>query len=82
MTGDITCRHVVEIVTDYFEGALDPRERVRLEQHVSLCQGCSAYVDQMRLAIDVTRALGADELRLQTRDPLLERLLQRPGGDA
>ena len=81
MTGDITCRHVVEIVTDYFEGA-DPRDRVRLEQHLTLCQGCSAYVDQMRLAIDVTRALGADELPLQSRGELLERLLERPRGDA
>lgn len=80
MTGDITCRHVVEIVTDYLEDALGGPDRVRLEQHLVLCSGCNAYVEQMRLAIDVTGSLRADDLSLQSRDELLEILLRRPGG--
>jgi predicted anti-sigma-YlaC factor YlaD len=47
----VTCQRAVELVTDYLEGALPPAERARLEHHLRGCAGCTAYVDQMRLAI-------------------------------
>jgi anti-sigma factor RsiW len=51
----IRCRELVELVTDYIEGALSPADVARFEHHLSLCDGCHAYVDQMRGTI---RALG------------------------
>jgi predicted anti-sigma-YlaC factor YlaD len=49
----LTCRRAVELVTDYLEGALDPEDEARLEAHLQRCQGCTAYVEQMRLAVAV-----------------------------
>ena len=41
----ITCREVVELVTDYLERALDAGETSLFEQHLNFCDGCVTYVD-------------------------------------
>ena len=48
----LTCREVVELVTDYLEGALSGRDRRRFERHIAGCDGCTTYLAQMRLAIE------------------------------
>lgn len=45
---DLACRRVVEMVTDYLEGALSADEQPRLEQHLLLCDACAVYVEQHR----------------------------------
>ena len=45
---DLSCREVVELVTDYLEGALDDEERTRFEVHLVFCSGCERYLEQMR----------------------------------
>ena len=45
---ELACIEVVEIVTDYLEGALPAAEAGRLERHLETCPGCSEYLDQMR----------------------------------
>ena len=47
----LACREFVELITDYLEGALPRRQRRRIERHLGVCEGCNAYLDQMRLAI-------------------------------
>jgi anti-sigma factor RsiW len=56
----LSCQQVVELVTDYLEGRLSRRDRRRFEKHLSACDGCTAYVEQMRLTL---RALGKLEER-------------------
>jgi anti-sigma factor RsiW len=51
----VTCQEVVELVTDYLEGALDPKLSEEVEAHLGLCEGCGIYVEQMRVTI---RTLG------------------------
>ena len=41
---DITCREIVEIATDYLEGALTADERETVELHLVLCDGCVNYL--------------------------------------
>ena len=53
---DLTCRELVELVTDYLEETLPPTERARFEAHLADCDDCPLYLGQMRLTI---RALGA-----------------------
>jgi len=50
-SSDLTCRELVELVTDYLEGALDPGDRARFEGHLDRCAGCRAYLGQMRATI-------------------------------
>ena len=59
---DITCREIVEIVNDYVEGVLSPTEREAVELHLNLCDGCTDYLEQLRLAIKLTGELPADRL--------------------
>ena len=45
---DLSCQEVVELVTDYLEGALADEDRTRFEMHLVYCSGCARYLDQMR----------------------------------
>ena len=47
------CRDVVELMTDYLEGALAESERARFEEHISGCDGCRAYLEQLRVTLHV-----------------------------
>lgn len=51
---DVLCRDVVELLTDYLEGALSSDERERLERHIASCPGCEGYLDHLRTAIALT----------------------------
>jgi len=48
---EITCRQFVELVTDYFEGALGPRTRGQVEEHLVMCDWCVTYADQMESTV-------------------------------
>lgn len=47
----LQCREFVELVTDYVEGVLPEAERVRMEEHLAGCDGCSGYLEDMRRLI-------------------------------
>ena len=47
----LTCREMVELVTDYLEGRLADSDRERFEAHVDRCDACALYIEQMRLTI-------------------------------
>jgi anti-sigma factor RsiW len=51
----MTCRDLVELVTEYLEETLPAPERARFESHLAGCPHCRVYVQQMRL---IVRALG------------------------
>src|SRR5690349_24682635 len=57
------CQELVELVTDYSEGALDDSTRARFEGHVDGCEGCSIHIEQMRTTISVVRGIDALERR-------------------
>jgi predicted anti-sigma-YlaC factor YlaD len=59
---EIACAQLVELVTDYLEGALASGERLRFEEHVAECDPCVAYLDQMRTTIELTGQLRQDDL--------------------
>jgi anti-sigma factor RsiW len=69
--GQITCREIVEIITDYLEGALPTDERARFEQHLLTCGGCLDYLDQMRHAVRLTGSLTEDALEPAQKEALL-----------
>ena len=59
---DLTCRELVELVTDYLEDALPARERERFEAHIAECPACDAYVEQIRATIRLAgRAAALEE---------------------
>lgn len=76
---DIVCREAVEAVTEYLDGALPPRERVRLEQHLIVCEGCLAYTEQLRTTIRLTRGVELEGLGPERMRSLLAALGVREG---
>ena len=68
---DLSCRELVELVTDYLEGALDRRTRSRFERHISGCPHCTAYLDQIRETVRLTGMLREDQLEPRAREELL-----------
>jgi anti-sigma factor RsiW len=69
-TPEMTCRELVEVITEYLEGALPAEDRARFDAHIAACDGCTAYLDQMRQTI---RALG--HLPPESLSPEAERAL-------
>ena len=47
----LTCRELVDRLTDYLEDALPPLERARVEEHLAICPDCRAYLEQTRSTI-------------------------------
>jgi anti-sigma factor RsiW len=54
---ELVCIEVVELVSDYLEGALSRRDRRRLEHHLAGCEHCTEYVAQMRETLRLTGRL-------------------------
>ena len=56
---EVTCRQFVELVTDYFEGALDARTLSQVEEHLVMCDWCVTYLAQMQATIAALEQLAA-----------------------
>jgi anti-sigma factor RsiW len=69
---EIVCRQLVELVTDYLEGALDRDTATRFEEHLAICAKCTVYVEQFRLVIAEAGTITAGALPPATRAGLLE----------
>jgi anti-sigma factor RsiW len=55
-----TCQEIVELVTDYLEGALGAGEATLFEEHMNFCDGCEWYLEQMRATIATVGRLEED----------------------
>jgi predicted anti-sigma-YlaC factor YlaD len=69
---ELSCREVVEILGDYLEGAMAPQDRVRLEEHLAACEGCTTYLEQLRTTIRLSGRLPEEAVPPETMAPLLE----------
>ena len=68
----MTCKEIVELVTEYLEGALPPQELARFEEHVVSCPPCQLHLQQMRRTIDVIGRIPEDSLSPDAENDLLE----------
>jgi anti-sigma factor RsiW len=48
-----SCQQMVELVTEYLDGVMEPRRRARFEAHLAGCDGCSNYLEQFRTTVAV-----------------------------
>ena len=65
------CREMVELMTDYLEGALSARDRARFEEHIAGCDGCTAYLEQMRETMRLAGRIPDDPIPQRVQDELL-----------
>jgi anti-sigma factor RsiW len=67
----VSCKELVELVTDYIEGALSPGDTLHFEEHLGVCPGCVAYVEQMRSTVQLVGALREESIPPEAREALL-----------
>jgi anti-sigma factor RsiW len=48
---------VVELMSEYLEGTLSARDSARFEKHLAGCDGCKAYLAQLRTTLRVLGTL-------------------------
>jgi len=53
----MSCKEITELVTDYVEGRLSLRQRLRFQFHLGTCRHCRAFLRQMRATIRLTGRL-------------------------
>jgi anti-sigma factor RsiW len=71
-TQALSCRELVELVTDYLEGALDEVDLARFEQHLAGCSKCQVYLAQLRQTIRVAGTLSPEDLSPEAEEVLLQ----------
>ncbi len=68
----LVCQQAVELMSDYLEGSLSRRDRKRLEQHLSGCDACNAYLEQLRVTILASGVVVADDLEPEVLETLTD----------
>jgi anti-sigma factor RsiW len=79
-TADLACEEVVELITDYLEGALDAAMVGAVDAHLAQCPGCDAYLEQMRGTIAALGRVPAETLSEQARAELIAAFRGARGG--
>jgi anti-sigma factor RsiW len=74
---EVNCVHLVEVITEWMEGALSDTERVQVEEHLAICPHCEDYLAQLRHSIEVLRETPRQGPPAEARDALVEAFRRR-----
>ncbi len=69
---EMSCKELVELVTDYLEKDLPAPERARFEVHITNCTGCTEYLEQMRVTLRIAGKLEEETLASPAREELMD----------
>ena len=68
---EMSCKELVELLTEYLEGTLSTADRLSFEVHLALCEGCRIYLDQMRTTIRTLGGLREESIPPHAKEDLL-----------
>jgi anti-sigma factor RsiW len=68
----LSCQELVELVTDYLEGALSAEDAARFEDHIGRCRACTIYLEQIRQTIALAGRITPESLSPEAERELLE----------
>ena len=68
----LTCQELVELVTAYLEGVMNPPDQARFEAHLGGCTGCRNYVTQMRQTVRLLGTIPPETLDDEIQNQLLD----------
>lgn len=77
---EMSCRELVDVITDYLEGNMAPQDRLRFDAHLAECPYCVNYLDQMRTTIAALGGLTEESISSDARGELLEAFRGWRGG--
>ena len=61
-SNDLSCKELIELVTEYLENSLPLREKAQFEAHLAVCPGCRIYLEQMRQTVHAAGHLTEESL--------------------
>ncbi len=67
----LTCREIVQLMTEYLEGTMPTEERLRFERHVAICPACRGFLAQMRETLRLSGEIAEESLSPEMRHHLL-----------
>jgi predicted anti-sigma-YlaC factor YlaD len=65
------CQEVVELASEYLEGAMTPEQMTRFELHLNLCDGCYAFLEQVRTTSEIAGLLPEEQIPEEIKTQLL-----------
>ena len=65
------CKEVVELASEYLEGAMTTEQMTRFEVHLNLCDGCFSFLEQVRRTASIAGALPDERIPEEMRSKLL-----------
>jgi anti-sigma factor RsiW len=68
----MSCRELVDLLSDDLDDALPPAMAERVESHLATCPDCSAYVAQLRATIGLLGRLREEDVP----EPVLDELVR------
>jgi anti-sigma factor RsiW len=69
----LSCQELVELLTDYLDGALSWSRGKAVDAHLAGCADCTAYLEQFRATIALTGRLRVEDVEPAAMDELLDR---------
>ena len=68
----LTCRDLVELITDYLDDVLEAGTTGLVELHLALCAGCETYLNQMMRTASLLGEIPVETLTVQVQATLLD----------
>ena len=68
----LTCKELVELVTDYLEDRLTAEQRLKFDQHLNWCPPCGHYLEQIKATIQAAGKLTEQNVPEAAKQVLLE----------
>jgi anti-sigma factor RsiW len=69
---EMPCQELVEVLTDYLDGVLGERDRLRLEAHLEECEACTAYLEDFRMLIAAAGRIEPEQISPELEVGLLQ----------
>jgi anti-sigma factor RsiW len=67
----MTCRELVELVTEYLEGRLPDATCQEIDAHLTACDGCTVYIEQMRVTLEALGRIPEQTVSTVAREKLI-----------
>lgn len=64
------CDDVIQLLTDYIDGELEPEAQTRLDLHFKICPPCVSFLQTFRATIEMTGTFRCEDIP----EPVSEKL--------
>jgi hypothetical protein len=68
---EYTCQEIVELASDYLEGAMTADRMTMFELHLNFCDGCIHFVDQIRVTAATAGSAVEEQIPAELKTTLL-----------